>query len=188
MLFLEIIASLVLFLNKVEMRKGNPHGWILGMDGALLFGLVCYQKALWINLGYLAGFLILLGYGYFLAVTEWGRRNGFWQFFIKIAIISTILVSCLFLFFATYHLKNFTWWQLISAVGGLWGTFFLALENIKFKILGWKAYIVSHLATMYIGWQKDLWFILAFQLVSIGIAVKSIKELRQRPSTSGEAF
>lgn len=182
-LIIELIGSVILFLNKIFLRQTKVEkkriGWILGIIGITLISIPTYQKSLWINLGYNAGLATLMIYGYTLAKTTEKSFPKIWTLFFRTVIVVCTLIFCVYLFEKTYHSKNFNVAQLIQSISGLSGSLFLAFNTQKSNIIGWCSNVISHFFAIYIFHQKELYIMEFFQIVSIFVAIVAIKELRQ---------
>ncbi|MEK7588553.1 MAG: hypothetical protein AAB438_01925 [Patescibacteria group bacterium] len=178
-LLIQFIGSAVLFLNKILLFRKKSFGWILGIIGIALISIPTYQKALWISLGYNAGLVTLMFYGYTLAKTTKKSFPRFWTLFFRVLIVMSTLIFCVYLFKETYYSKNFNVAQLLQSISGLSGSLFLAFNTQKSNIVGWCSNIISHFFAIFIFHQKELYIMEFFQVISIFVAIVAIKELQQ---------
>lgn len=179
-LIIETIGSAALFYNKMLLRKKNSWSWIIGMIGVLLMSILTYQKQLWINLGFHVGIVILLIYGYLVAINILRFNSKFWERFLRILIITLTFLFCVYLFIETQNSGRFGNSQLVQAISALFGVLFLGFNTRNSCIVGWISNIISHTTATYVMSSNGFYIVAFFQILSIIVALKAIKDEHQR--------
>lgn len=191
MLVLQILSALLLFLNKYYVRQKKAIGWVYGILGAIIITFYFYLQMVWqhkANLWIMVvldiALVILMSYGYLIAVANEGDRIKDllkrWNVLFKsVVIILTIFVCSLFLIEAIA--SNLVIIQFIFAVGSMFGTLLLAFDKKVTNIFGWILYIIAHAVCTYLMFKTDSPIIAIFQILSILVAFDGInKELKKK--------
>lgn len=152
---LQVLVSVIFFANKVFVLLKLKIGWLLGVIAATLAVLYFYLIGLPIYTVLEGGLIILMGYGFLKGDLE--------KPCVELVIRSVIMVvMCSLAFFAFNGLITVI--ELPSAVGMLWGTYFLTHRQER---KGWALYGLAHVLAAVLGYQKEQMFFASFQVASV---------------------
>ncbi len=163
MLLLEIVTSLAMFANKVQVERGKKNGWAIGVIacsfGILYFSLLGLYVYTVLNLS----LVFLMGYGH---MTEKKRRKpAQWVEVLVNAVLSVIMpVLGVFAFRG-----DLTVMELASSFGFVIGTYLLTHKR---KRWGWWLYALAHVLGVAIGSETAQWIFAFFQAASAVVAIR----------------
>ena len=173
--FVQLVGSTLLLVSKYYIAKKKSAGWLLGIAGIVVLTYILYLRQFWVTMVMHAGLVVIMVYGLLLlngAFRLLGRPQ---QFGLRAVFTFISVFLCIYFFVATYHLRNFGEWQLLHACTGLFGSLFLAFNTRRSNTAGWLTNIVGHFACIYYMGQSGLYWIVFFQVISIGISLWGIK-------------
>lgn len=190
---LELLASTLLFTNKIYVRKGYPVGWLLGIAGTAImdvyFFLLMQETGLdlWIAFIYQIALAILMLFGYLVALQETSSNQLLRRRIQTISLPFKSFVVFLTISFAAYLLystfgKRLVWEQFWMTFFGMLAFLLLAFRKRITNILGWIVILFAHGSAIALMAPAGGYVVCFFQLISSVIAVQGIvQEFRHRP-------
>ena len=151
---LQVLVSLIFFVNKLFLLSERKLGWLLGAVAATLAILYFYLIGLPIYTVLEASLVILMAYGFLKKETENPRV----EFVIRLVVIVAMFLLAIFAFNGLITII-----ELPSALSMLWGTYLLTHNKMR---RGWIFYGVAHLLAAILGYQKEQLFFADFQVAS----------------------
>ncbi|KKU49608.1 MAG: hypothetical protein UX71_C0010G0018 [Parcubacteria group bacterium GW2011_GWA1_47_10] len=170
-LILQVLVSVIFFANKVFILEKLKIGWLLGVIAAALAVLYFYLIGLPVYTALEGSLIILMGYGFFKGDFENPRV----ELVIQLVIM---IVMCSLAIFAFNG--RITIVELPSAVGMLWGTYFLTHHQER---KGWALYGFAHVLAAVLGYQKGQTFFADFQVASAVVCCVGWAKNRNRVTT-----
>jgi hypothetical protein len=180
MLLLQIASALLLLFNKWFVFQKKTIGWTFGMWGAVIISVYFYFQMilesklnLWIMIIYDVALFCVMAYGYLLShsknkihLREFLQKYGLR---IKIGIVSFTIIVCGYLF--SQISADFVLEQFLSALGGMFGTLFLAFNKRFTNKIGWVVYFFTHLIVTDLMIKTNSPFIAACQVASAFVSI-----------------
>lgn len=161
---LQISVSVILFTNKVYILQGKKVAWLIGMIGTILAMAYLYIIHLYVFTVLEIGLIVLMAYGFF----QKEEKNLTVEKFINIIIILSAVAMAWFVFTGIM-----TIFELVGSMGLLIGTYCLTHNKQK---IGWLCYLVAHLFTAHLGYDRHQYFFADFQIASAIISFIGFKE------------
>lgn len=153
---LQVLVSIIFFVNKVLVLKGKKSGWLVGAIAATLAVAYFILIELYVYTGLEFGLIILMGYGF---VKNDEQRNP--QVELSIQGFTVILMLGLTYFAFAGQL---TIVELFSSLGLLVGTYLMTHGRLS---TGWAICAVAHALAAYLGIHKDQHIFAGFQSASV---------------------
>jgi hypothetical protein len=190
---LELLASILLFTNKIYVRKGRPLGWLLGIAGTSVmdvYFILLMQKTgldLWIAFIYQIALAILMLFGYLVALQETSTNQLLRRRIQTISLPFKSFVVFLTISFAAYLLystfgKPLVWEQFWMTFFGMLAFLLLAFRKRLTNILGWAVILLAHISAIALMLPAGGYVVCFFQMISSIIAIQGIiQEFKSRP-------
>ncbi len=159
---LQILVSVLFFVNKVLWLIGKKTGWLLGAIAAAIAVFYFYLVGLYVFTVFEIGLIGLMLYGLFAG----NKKN---QTVENLINISTVLIMSALAYFAFSGLL--TIYELISSTGLLFGTYLLSHEKFRF---GWIVHFFAHMVASYMAYLKGQDIYALFQFASVFVAAAGI--------------
>ena len=168
-LVLEIVISVLFFLNKIYILLGKRTGWLLGTIGSILAITYFFVLGLYVYTVLEFGLIALMVYGIVR-----NTRNTSVEWVIRAITILTMAGVGYLAYRGTITLL-----ELVSSIAVLIGTYLLVTKQ-KY---GWLLYIVFHLCAIYISLQVHQYIFMLFQILSLPIAIYAILKTKISSTT-----
>ncbi len=169
MAFLQVIVSVLFFIQKIFLVfTDKKFGWLIGVIAAVFGVFYFYHLDMMMYVALEASTIILMGYGFL--------KNDGSSIKIKIFVGLVTSISMLALAISAF-VGIMTIVEFISTSSFLAGTYLILYKKLRW---GWFLFVIGHVFSAVLGWEKDQNVFLVFQILSAAVSVYAVKKFKNQ--------